>query len=158
MTVRNFLLEGIFQLISTLPENYLAIFRQHKLLSLPTFGHLPWELVDPVVADPIAQDNDKRNNIQIYTEIPYESTQREGTKLPNIHILLLSCRTGSPTTVGHFLRGRSLKARCNIRVYVPVGVPVCVCVRESIFGHFFPISCSRADLCADVHDFWCGRP
>ena len=23
-----------------------------------------WELVDPVVADPIAQDNDKRNNLQ----------------------------------------------------------------------------------------------
>ena len=35
---------------------------------------------------------------QIYTEIPYYSTQREGTKLPNIHILSLSCRTGSPTT------------------------------------------------------------
>ena len=30
--------------------------------------------------------------------------------------------------VGHFLRGRSLKGRCNIRVYVPVCVPVCVCV------------------------------
>ena len=25
-----------------------------------------WELVDPVVADPVAQDNDKRDNIQIY--------------------------------------------------------------------------------------------
>ena len=30
--------------------------------------------------------------------------------------------------VGHFLRGKSLKGRCNIRVYVPVCVPVCVCV------------------------------
>ena len=31
---------------------------------------------------------------------------------------------------GHFLKGRSLKGRCNIRVYVPVCVcgPVCVCV------------------------------
>ena len=57
-----------------------------------------WELVDPVVADPVAQDNDKRSNIQIYTEISYESTQREGAKLPNMHILSLSCRTGSPTT------------------------------------------------------------
>ena len=27
---------------------------------------------------------------------------------------------------GHFLRGRSLKGRCNICVYVPVFVPVCV--------------------------------
>ena len=27
--------------------------------------------------------------------------------------------------LGHFLRGRSLKGRCNIRVYVPVRVPVC---------------------------------
>ena len=27
---------------------------------------------------------------------------------------------------GHFLRGRSLKGRCNIRVYVPVCVCVCV--------------------------------
>ena len=33
-------------------------------------------------------------------------------------------------TIGHFLRGRSLKGRCNIRVYVPVCVcvPLCVCV------------------------------
>ena len=29
-----------------------------------------WGPVDPVVADPVRQDNDKRNNIQIYTEIP----------------------------------------------------------------------------------------
>ena len=28
--------------------------------------------------------------------------------------------------IGHFLRGRSLKGRCNICVYVPVCVPVCV--------------------------------
>ena len=28
-----------------------------------------WELVDPVVADTVAQDNDKRNNIQIYIYI-----------------------------------------------------------------------------------------
>ena len=56
-----------------------------------------WELVDPVVTDPVAQDNDKRNNIQMYTEIPYSSTQTEGKSLPNIHILSLSCRTGSPT-------------------------------------------------------------
>ena len=27
-----------------------------------------WEPVDPVVADPVRQDNDKRNNIQIYTK------------------------------------------------------------------------------------------
>ena len=30
--------------------------------------------------------------------------------------------------VGHFLRGRSLKGSCNIRVYVPVCVFLCVCV------------------------------
>ena len=28
------------------------------------------------------------------------------------------------TSFGHFLRGRSLKGRCNIHVYVPVCVPV----------------------------------
>ena len=50
------------------------------------------ELVDPVVADPVARDKDKRNNIQMYTESPYWSTRREGTKLPNTHILSLSCR------------------------------------------------------------------
>ena len=33
--------------------------------------------------------------------------------------------------IGHFLRGRSLKDRCNICVYVPVRVPVCVCVCPS---------------------------
>ena len=32
---------------------------------------------------------------------------------------------------GHFLRGRSLKGRCNIRVYVPVCVCVCSCVCPS---------------------------
>ena len=36
--------------------------------------------------------------------------------------------------VGHFLRGRSLKGRCNIRVYVPVCVPVCVCVCVSLLS------------------------
>ena len=30
--------------------------------------------------------------------------------------------------IGHFLRGRSLKGTCNIRVYVPLCVCVCVCV------------------------------
>ena len=35
------------------------------------FGGQNLELVDPIVADPVAQDNDKRNNIQIYAEIPY---------------------------------------------------------------------------------------
>ena len=30
--------------------------------------------------------------------------------------------------LGHFLRGWSLKGRCNIHVYDPVRVPVCVCV------------------------------
>ena len=33
--------------------------------------------------------------------------------------------------VGHFLRGRSLKGRCNICVYVPVCVCVCSCVCPS---------------------------
>ena len=55
-----------------------------------------WEPVDPVVADPVAQDNDKRNNIQIDMELPYESTHREGAKYPNVHSLPLSCRTGFP--------------------------------------------------------------
>ena len=30
-------------------------------------GFATWELVDPVVADPVAQDNEKRNKIQTYT-------------------------------------------------------------------------------------------
>ena len=33
-----------------------------------------------------------------------------------------------PNEEPHFLRGRSLKGRCNIRMYVPVCVCVCVCV------------------------------
>ena len=32
----------------------------------PTSENLLWELVDPVVTDPVAQDNYKRNNIQIW--------------------------------------------------------------------------------------------
>ena len=35
-------------------------------------------------------------------------------------------QTDGRADIGHFLRGRSLKGRCNIRVYVPVCVPVCV--------------------------------
>ena len=44
-------------------------------------------------------------------------------------IFSVFCRS-APKIVGQFLRGRSLKGRCNIRVYVPlcVCVPVCVCV------------------------------
>ena len=34
--------------------------------------------------------------------------------------------TSRCSPIGHFLRGRSLKGRCNICVYVPVCVPVCV--------------------------------
>ena len=90
-----------------------------------------WALVDPIVADPVRQDNDKRNNLQIYTEIPYQSTQREGTKLPNIHILSLSCRTGSPTTgstgcrklfggTGHFSEnGRNQPSHISIVCMTP---------------------------------------
>ena len=41
---------------------------------------------------------------------------------------------------GHFLRGRSLKGRCNIRVYVPACVPVyvCVCVCVSLRSPLTP--------------------
>ena len=42
--------------------------------------------------------------------------------------LLLTPLSTAPSLppFGHFLRGRSLKGRCNICVYVPVYVPVCV--------------------------------
>ena len=81
--------------------------------------------VDPVVADPVRQDNDKRNNIQIYTEIPYQSTrcQRAGTKLPSSHILSLSCRTGSPTAGSTGCRENTEKMRKKWR-------------RPPIFAHF----------------------
>ena len=49
-----------------------------------------WELADPIVADPVAQDNDKRKNTQICTEIPDSILEKEGTKPPNIRILSLS--------------------------------------------------------------------
>ena len=39
------------------------------------------------------------------------------------------------TEIGHFLRGRSLKGRCNICVYVPVCVCVCSCVCPSSPPH-----------------------
>ena len=68
-----------------------------------------WEPVDPVVADPAAQYNDKRNNILINEPCIYmficmhiyihiylythgnalSNTQREGTKLPNIPWLVV---------------------------------------------------------------------
>ena len=50
---------------------------------------------------------------QKYTEIPY--TQRKGTKLPNINILSLSCRTGSLTieSTGLFSPRAFLKLCCQ---------------------------------------------
>ena len=54
------------------------------------------ELGAPIVTDPVAQDNRKRNNIEINIEIPLQWAQREEPELPNIRILSLSCRTRSP--------------------------------------------------------------
>ena len=74
------------------------------------------ELAGRIIADPIAEYNHKRTNTNIYRyvktniyiyayldlfihmEMIDQNTRREGIKLPNIHILSLSCRTGSSTT------------------------------------------------------------
>ena len=48
-----------------------------------------WALVHPVVADPIAQDDDKRNNIQIHTDIfPSKVHRGRGQDFP----IFISCR------------------------------------------------------------------
>ena len=48
-----------------------------------------WEPVDPVVTDPVRQDNDKRNNIQMYTEIPnYKVHRGRGQNFQ----IFISCR------------------------------------------------------------------
>ena len=39
-----------------------------------------WDLVDPVVADPVRQDNDKRKNIQIYTKFLIQAHRGIGAK------------------------------------------------------------------------------
>ena len=44
------------------------------------------------------------------------------------------CRSES----GHYLRGRSLKGRCNIRVYVELRSCVCVCV--CVFSSALPLT------------------
>ena len=56
---------------------------------------LVWELVDPVVADPVRQHNDKRNNIQIYIYIyihtrrfPIKVHRGRGQNFP----IFISCR------------------------------------------------------------------
>ena len=49
--------------------NLHRFHRFHRIASL-LHGRKTWELVDPIVSDPAAQDDDKRNNIQTYTEIP----------------------------------------------------------------------------------------
>ena len=41
-----------------------------------------WELVAPIVADPIAQDNDKRDEKEICTEIPYSIFRVRGQNFP----------------------------------------------------------------------------
>ena len=51
---------------------------------LSSFG----ELVDPVVANPVAQDNNKRNNLQIYAQkLPIEVRRVRGRNFP----ILMSC-------------------------------------------------------------------
>ena len=47
-----------------------------------------WEPVDPVVADPVRQDNDKRNNIQTNTEILFNVHRRREQNFP----IFISCR------------------------------------------------------------------
>ena len=48
-----------------------------------------WGPVDPVVADPVRQDNDKRNNIQIYTrKFPIKVHRGRGQNFP----IFTSCR------------------------------------------------------------------
>ena len=101
-TERRTLTEGQKHTDYHLTEHYYII---NSETAMPRFSipmrdmRLSWGLVDPVVTDTLRQDdNDKKINIQIYAEISCLDTQREGTELPNIHILALSCRTGSPTT------------------------------------------------------------
>ena len=50
-------------------------------------GGFSWELVDPVVADPVAQDNEKRYNIQIYTKFPIKIHRGRGQNFP----IFISC-------------------------------------------------------------------
>ena len=59
-----------------------------------------------------------------------QSTSEIATKSPLI-LPRMSVEITTDTAmirIGHFLGGRSLKGRCNIRVYVPACVPVSVCV------------------------------
>ena len=51
-------------------------------------GCIIWELVDPVdVADPNAQDNDKRNNIQVITGILYCQAVLQGVPFMGVQVL-----------------------------------------------------------------------
>ena len=57
--------------------------------------------------------------------LPFADSRRvPRTSQTSLNLRLLLYRA----PVGHFLRGRSLKGRYNIRVYVPLCVCVCVCV------------------------------
>ena len=56
------------------------------LITYPLLNQGP---VDPAVADPVAQDNEKRNNIQIYTrKLPVEVQRGRGQNFP----ICISCR------------------------------------------------------------------
>ena len=63
--------EGLSQIHGQSLNTHRGKHRSGGALSLATAVVFYWEPVDPVAADPVRQDNDKRNNIQIYTEIPY---------------------------------------------------------------------------------------
>ena len=59
-------------------------------------GYFYWELAHLDAADPLRKIT-TRETIYTYTQRFPIKIQREGTKLPNIHILSLSCQAGSPT-------------------------------------------------------------
>ena len=111
--------------LGTIRSNYLAIvaaiYRSARVRARPrkcpkecflgVFGHLArsgtWELVDPVVADPVAQVNDKRNNAQIYTEIPSCCFHKE--RGPNFYLVELGLRQLGLQVAAKKIAKRSLR-------------------------------------------------
>ena len=61
-----------------------------------------WELVDPTVADPVDQDDDKRNNLQLYTRGNFLSKYTEGRD-QTYQPIFVSCRY--PVKLGQWQLG-----------------------------------------------------
>ena len=83
------------------PPPHPHTFGLSKKITVLLFRVPSWELTDPIVADPVAQDNDKRNqDTDIYGNSLLKYTQRKGDKTSQYSYLVVILSNGVPDNWG----------------------------------------------------------